>query len=212
MSKTKTGKSQVSRRTLAKGAAWSVPVIATAAAAPAASASVVPGSATATLNYTCSIAASDGGTPLYTDLAWTAVITATVPTSVAPGDAIPQPTITATVTTDAASGNNLRATNTKHISGTSNAPYEVAGSVVNPGTRAGNLTIPSTTVPAAGGVTTTATGLGLAETAGSSTGDITVTVGGFTAVLNTDGFIPTLYATCVLASPSGLLMPPTQVK
>lgn len=211
MSQTETRKTQISRRTVAKGAAWSVPVIATAAAAPAASASVVPGQSSASLNYVCSVALSDGGTPVFSNLAWTAVITATMPTSVSPGDSIPAPTITAEVTTDAGSGDNLRALGVTSVSGTSSAPYTVSGDAVNPGTRAADLTIPTTPVPASGGIVTTASGAGAAETAGAATGQITATVGSFKATLQTN--LAPLYASCDLAAgESGVLAPGTQVK
>lgn len=215
MSQNETGKTQVSRRTLAKGAAWSVPVIATAAAAPAASASVVPGSSTVgPLNYSCVVSLNGAALPA---AAWTATITASTPTSVSPGDAITAPTLNASVTTDAGSAANLRALGVTSVTGTSDAPYTVAGDVVSPGTRAASLTIPSTPVPASGAITTVASGAGAAETAGSATGSITASVGNFTATLTAHGggFDGTaLNVACTLdpATQATQLNPPTQVK
>lgn len=179
MSKTDSGKTQVSRRTLAKGAAWSVPVIATAAAAPAASASVVPGSSSiGPVDVVCDVTVPLLGAQTYT---WSLTLTATTPTSVAPGDSIPAPSLSASVTTDANSASGLRLLGATSVDGTSSAPYTVTGDVVgSPASRTASLTIPSTPVPASGALTTTATGAGFGETAGSaSPGAITVGVSPF---------------------------------
>lgn len=217
MSQTETSKTQVSRRTLAKGAAWSVPVIATAAAAPAASASVVPGqSAVSDLAYTCNAVAhtSFGDVP-QGPFAWTADITATTPTSVAPGDSIPAPTITANVTTDTSSADTLRQLGVTRVTGTSAASYAVAGDVVGAGARTGSLSVPPTDVPASGPIVTVASGPGVEETAGSGTGVITSTVGNFTVELTTTGgtIVQGLSVTCTLDTGQAAdLVPSIQVK
>lgn len=179
MSKTESGKTQVSRRTLARGAAWSVPVVATAAAAPAASASVVPGSSSVgPINVVCDVTVPVLGAQTYT---WSLTLTATTPTSVAPGDAIPAPSLSASVTTDDNSAAGLRLLGVTSVDGTSSAPYTVTGDVVgSPVSRTASLTIPSTPVPSSGALTTTASGVGSGETAGgTSPGAITVGVSPF---------------------------------
>lgn len=211
MSQTETSRTQVSRRTLAKGAAWSVPVIATAAAAPAASASVVPGqSSVGPIEVTCDLTS-----PIpQTGLKWTLTLTATTPTSVSPGDVIPAPTLTAVVTTDTASGDLLRQLSVTSVSGTSSAPYTVSGAVVSPGDRTATLTVPDTKVPASGGVVSTATGIGAGETAGAAAGSIVVGVQPFTVSLTAHGGLvdgSTITGTCT--APAGtVLAPATQVK
>ncbi|WP_446664687.1 DUF6801 domain-containing protein [Flexivirga sp. B27] len=212
MSKTQTGKTQISRRTVAKGAAWTVPVIATAAAAPAASASVVPGQSSAgPVQVACKLTS-----PVPLEATWTLTLTATTPTSVSPGDAIPAPSLTATVTTDDQSGDLLRQLGVTSLDGTSTAPYTVSGAIVNPGDRSATLTVPPTDVDpeGTGGLTTTATGAGAGETAGGSAGSIVVTLKPFDISLTAHGGAfdgSNIAGTCT--PPDGtVLAPATQVK
>ncbi|KNX36859.1 DUF6801 domain-containing protein [Luteipulveratus halotolerans] len=139
-----------------------------------------------TLQYSCKL--TDLGT-VFND-PWTAEVSADLPTEVAAGASVPGPAVTAKVTTGADAADQLRALNVKTLEGTSAAGYSLAGAVTSPGARTASLTVPQVAVPDTGVVTTTASGTGAAETAASTPGTITVSVGDFTADLTTDsGFV-----------------------
>lgn len=192
----------VSRRTLAKGAAWSVPVVAVAASAPSASASPADCISSGTLsnsasgvpaaaNYTC-VQTDEGGNPTGTALGnWRVQINVATCTAVHAGSTLKSaPVITANVITSTTAGNVLRGFGAEQVTGgTSAAGYTVAGQVVSPGARTGNLTIGSFPVPASGGITTTATGTGALETS-TTAGTINIAAGDFTVVLNWTGSDP----------------------
>ncbi|TWE09944.1 DUF6801 domain-containing protein [Rudaeicoccus suwonensis] len=140
------------------------------AAAPSASAATSPA-----LNYNCTVTIFGAAVP---QGVWTATVTADVPTSVAPGAAIPAPSISAKVVTNAGSGDTLRFLNISSLSGTSTANYTFGGKE-----QTAQLTIPTTKVPASGVVTTVASGKGEAATAPTTAGPVVVKVGDFTADL-----------------------------
>ncbi len=116
---------------------------------------------------------------------WTAVVTTDAPDSVKVNEKMAAPKITAKVTTSTSAADTLRSLNITSVDGTSTAGYSVSGAVVKPGDRTGDLTINPTDVPDSGGLTTTATGTGEADTAGPDTGQIKVSVGDFTADIQT---------------------------
>lgn len=195
----------ISRRTLAKGAAWSVPVVAVAAAAPAASASPAdcittgtisnsPGGIPATTNFACVQTTADG-TPTGTDLGkWKVQVLVSTCTAVHAGSTLKAPpSITANVVTSTGAANTLRGLagdKPRITGGTSAAGYTLTGQVVNSGaTRTGDLTIGAQDVPASGPITTTATGSGVLETS-TTAGSITIAVGSFTVALGYAGFDP----------------------
>ena len=192
----------ISRRTLAKGAAWSVPVVAVAAAAPTASASpadcISSGTLTnstsgvpATANYAC-VQTDEAGNPTGTGLGnWRVQIIVATCTAVHAGSTLKQaPQITANVITSATARNVLAGFGADTVTGgSSTASYSVSGQVVGPGTRQGNLTIGSFPVPASGGITTTATGTGTLETS-TTAGSINIAATDFTVVLNWTGTDP----------------------
>ncbi len=178
--------SPISRRTVAKGAAWSVPAVAVAGSAPALAASPTccePGmqSVSKTLTYTAQ-ATSPISLPQGT---WTVTVSTDLPTCVKVGDPIPAPTLTVKVETSQDTMGGLDLLSIVSVEGTGTSPYSIAGAVVDPGNRTTTLTIPSTDVPTDGTVlTTTGTGTGAAETAAAAPGTITVTIGdSFTANL-----------------------------
>ena len=192
----------ISRRTLAKGAAWSVPVVAVAAAAPAASASPADCITSGTLqnsatvptaaNYACSQVSDPTSTDPITALGnWRVQIQVATCTAVHAGSTLKQaPVITANVITSTTAGNVLRGFGAEQVSGgTSTAGYEIAGQVVNPGGRTGNLTIGSFPVPASGGISTTATGTGALETS-TTAGSINIAATNFRVTLNWTGSDP----------------------
>lgn len=111
---------------------------------------------------------------------WTATVTSDQPASVEVGASIPAPNISAAVTTSDSAANTLRGLGETNVSGTSVAGYTLGGE-----SRTANLTIPNTPVPAAGKLTTTASGSGQAETAPATPGTIDVKVGDFTANIQT---------------------------
>ena len=132
------------------------------------------------LQYKCKI--SDLGITYNTP--WTVTMTTTLPSSAKPGASIPAPTITANVTTGQDASDQMRSLNIKTVEGTSTANYTFNGKA-----ETATLTIPKTTIPASGNLTTVATGQGQAETAPTS-GSASVKAGSFTAKLTTDtGFI-----------------------
>ncbi|WP_146202588.1 hypothetical protein [Branchiibius hedensis] len=194
----------ISRRTLAKGAAWSVPVVAVAAAAPTASASPADCITSGTLqssasvppstspNYTCVQTDIDGnptGTPLGN---WRVQILVSTCTAVHAGSTLKQaPQITANVITATAAANVLRGFGATQVTGgSSTAKYSVTGQVVgSPASRTGNLSIGAFPVPATGGISTTATGSGALETA-TTAGSINIAATSFTVVLNWTGEDP----------------------
>lgn len=116
---------------------------------------------------------------------WTAVVTTDAPDSVKVNEKMSAPKITAKVTTSTSAADTLRTLGITSVDGSSKADYTVSGAVVNPGTRTGDLTIGSTKVPSSGGLSTTATGSGQPDTAGADTGQIKVSVGNFTADIQT---------------------------
>ena len=204
----------ISRRTLAKGAAWSVPVVAVAAAAPAASASpadcITSGTLTnsasgipANPNYKC-VQTDIDGNPTGTDLGkWKVQIQVTTCTSVHAGATLKSPpSITANVNTGATAANVLRGfgatqvvqtytdpdTNVTSQTG-SDADYSVAGNVANPGTRSGHLNIANFAVPSSGAIITTATGSGAVETS-TTPGSINIAATNFTVTLAWTGNDP----------------------
>ena len=157
-------------------------------AAPAAHASSSPSvsAGTVSLQYSCKL--TDLGT-VFND-PWTAEVSADLPAEVAAGSSVPGPAVTAKVTTGADAADQLRALNVKTVEGTSVAGYSVSGAVADPGARTADLTVPQVAVPETGVITTTASGTGAAETAASTPGTVTVSVGDFTADLTTDsGFV-----------------------
>lgn len=192
----------VSRRTLAKGAAWSVPVVAVAASAPSASASPQdcissgtlsnsPSGVPATANYTCE-QTDAAGTPTGTPLgSWKVQINVSTCTAVHAGSTLKAPPqITANVLTSATARNVLAGFGAEQVTGgSSSAGYSVAGQVVSPGARTGDLTIGSFPLPASGGISTTATGSGALETS-TTAGSINIAAGNFTVVLNWTGSDP----------------------
>lgn len=132
------------------------------------------------LQYKCKI--SDLGITYNTP--WTVTMTTTLPSSAKPGASIPAPTITANVTTGQDASDQMRSLNIKTVEGSSTANYTFNGKA-----ETATLTIPKTTIPASGNLTTVATGQGQAETAPTS-GSASVKAGSFTAKLTTDtGFI-----------------------
>lgn len=195
----------VSRRTLAKGAAWSVPVVAVAASAPAASASPAeciksgiisnsPDGLPATANFTC-VQTDKAGTPTGTKLgSWFVQVLVSTCTAVHAGSTLKSPpSITANVKTTSGAASVLRGLagdNPKITSGSSAAGYTLTGNVVNSGaTRTGNLTVAAQDVPASGPITTEATGSGVLETS-TTAGSITIAVGSFSVILNYSGNDP----------------------
>ncbi|KYH43514.1 DUF6801 domain-containing protein [Branchiibius sp. NY16-3462-2] len=193
----------ISRRTLAKGAAWSVPVVAVAAAAPTASASPADCISSGTLsnstsgvpatpNYAC-VQTDEAGNPTGTGLGnWRVQIIVATCTAVHAGSTLKTPPqITANVITSTTAGNVLRGFGAETVTGgTSAAGYTATGQVLNSGaTRTGNLNIGTFPVPASGGITTTATGTGSLETS-TTAGTINIAAGDFTVVLNWTGSDP----------------------
>lgn len=192
----------ISRRTLAKGAAWSVPVVAVAAAAPTASASPADCITSGTIendtaipakaNYTCSQVADATSTDPITALgAWKVQIQVATCTAVHAGSTLKSaPTITANVLTSTTAGNVLRGFGAEQVTGgSSTAGYNIVGQVVNPGGRTGNLSIGSFPVPATGGIETTATGSGAIETS-TTAGSINIAATNFRVTLNWTGSDP----------------------
>jgi hypothetical protein len=164
-------------------------ITATMAMAPAAEAATTPA-----LKYNCS--ATVFGTTMAQGV-WTAKVTSALPTKAKRNAIIKAAKITAKVTTSKTAADTLRSLKVKTVKGTSTAAYTATGAIVSPGKRTAALTVPTTTVPKSGTLTTTATGTGKAEKAGSKAGKITVTVGSFTAKLTTDsGFV--LPVSCTL--------------
>lgn len=163
MSQTETGKTQVSRRTLAKGAAWSVPVIATAAAAPAASASTACEVTYQTVTKTFTF------NDVISQPATVAVTATNVPLVVPNGSSVAAIAISATTTLGATSSSVLPTLlgNATQIAGTVVSASELSGVATE--TVTANLTIPMTklanpaVIPADGAspaMTLTATGNG----------------------------------------------------
>lgn len=181
-----------SRRTIAKGAAWSVPAVAVAASAPSLAAS--PGecpeeSVTTTVTYAVRLT-NEG---LARDLGdWTAEVTSSLPACVQSGASVPAPPLAITLTTTAEAADLLRSLGNTSIEGTAEASSTASGSVVDPGARTSTLTVPLTQIPETGAIVAEATGNGPEETAGSA-GAYTITLAGFTASLTTNtGFVLTL--------------------
>lgn len=152
---------------------------------PTASASTTPA-----LKYNCS--AKVFGTTQSQGV-WTATVSAALPAKVAKNATIPVVKITAKVNTSTSAADTLRSLSVKNVKGSSNASYTTSGAVVSPGSRTASLTVPTTSIPKTGALTTTATGTAKAEKAGKTAGSVVVKVGNFTADLTTDsGFkIPT---------------------
>lgn len=183
-----TDRLQVSRRTIAKGAAWTVPAVAVASAAPSLAASPTCEDETVTATVTFAVELTNDG--LARELGdWTAEVTTTLPACVeANGDIAPAP-LSITLTTSDETADLLRDLNTEELSGSADASYSATGSVVDPGGRSTTLTVAPLQVPESGPIVADATGSAQAETAGAS-GLITFAVSGFTANLaNEDGFI-----------------------
>ncbi|WP_265446133.1 DUF6801 domain-containing protein [Flexivirga meconopsidis] len=196
-------KKQISRRTLAKGAAWSVPVVATAVAAPAATASPGPVQTySAPIQMACKATA-----PLALDLGtWDATISTQLPSSAAPGDQLNSPPISADVTVPGSATSAMSLVGAKNIlSGTADSTYSVSGAVVNGGSRTASLTVQNTPIAVTGGqpVNTTASGVGQGETAGPGTGSATVQVTGpiEIALVTDSATSPNVAVTCTLAAP-----------
>lgn len=126
------------------------------------------------------------------------------------GGALAAPAISADVKIPAQSVTTLGQLGwTEVASGTAAATYTVTGSVVNPGSRTGNLTVTNAPIAlpldaggnATAGIEAIASGSGDAETAGSA-GSVTVTVGNFqTKVKGQAGTFPNpLTVNCTYAS------------
>lgn len=195
----------ISRRTLAKGAAWSVPVVAVAAAAPTASASPADCISSGTLqsaaavppttapNYKCVQVADPTSTTSITALGnWRVQILVSTCTAVYAGSTLKNaPQITANVITSTTAGNVLRGFGATQVTGgTSTAGYTATGQVLNSGAvRTGNLTIGAFAVPGSGGISTTATGSGSLETA-TTAGSINIAATAFRVTLNWTGIDP----------------------
>ncbi|WP_446666152.1 DUF6801 domain-containing protein [Flexivirga sp. B27] len=141
---------------------------------------------TTELSYSCS-APAIGLT--FTD-PWTVDVETDYPTSVAAGAALHTTYLNADVTLGDDAAIQFRALGVGSWSGSAKLSYAVSGAVTTPGDRSAELTVDTTTMPATGPVTTTATGTAADETAAAEPGTATVAAGDLTADLTTDAGVP----------------------
>lgn len=216
--------SNISRRQVTKGAAWSVPVVALGASAPVLAASVdcPAGEQTASTSYTYdAFLEFFGEQPLGQ---WTITVTTTYPGTVSEGETI-APTLSVQVVTSEAAADQLRgigvatfSTDTSQTGEWNLTNYDVTGAAAAPGAKSLPLLIPETTVPASGPVTINLTLTPEAE-ATAGTGDFTVSLANMATWLDArtedgspasvspairlrpaEGTDTTLFTTCVVAA------------
>lgn len=212
----------ISRRTLAKGAAWSVPVVAVAASAPSASASpticTTPTPHTLDLVYHCSADVFGNPTPqnpTYDPQGWKVSVTINLCDTVAVGSVVQSPVISAVVgTPNQPAINTLVGFGATEISAiTSKATYTITG-VDNEGSRTTDGTkgssplvldgaavpLPKPT-PDTGFTNVPAKGNGQSENVVAA-GPIRITIGDFTAKVTHNGLaaLNPLSVSCTYAS------------
>ncbi|WP_265446132.1 DUF6801 domain-containing protein [Flexivirga meconopsidis] len=193
-------------RSLRRSAAIAAPILAaglaTAAVAPSAQAAPGP-----TKTYTASLSMGCKATsPIAVDLGtWTGSVSVDLPSSAASGDQLAPPPLKATINVPGSATSAMSLIGAKNIlSGTAKAPYSVTGAVASPGNRSANLTVANTPIPITGGqpVTTTATGVGQAETASGSGNAVVQIQSPISIALVTDSpTSPNVAVTCTLPSP-----------
>ncbi|WP_162598566.1 DUF6801 domain-containing protein [Nocardioides gilvus] len=147
-----------SRRSVLRTAAWSAPVVAVAAAAPAFATSGASFTTITTepLPFAAAI-------PGVVDLGvWTVTLTSEVPVNLPVGTVVPAPELTAVITVPNSARNTIAFFGVTEVSGTASAPYTVQG---QPAPLPATVTIPLTTVPASGDMVITTTGPGTSFTA-----------------------------------------------
>lgn len=151
-----------SRRAVIRTAAWSVPAVTVASAAPAFAASpVTPTYQTVTtdpLPFNASGVTGSMGT-------WTVVLTAEVPDNLPVGTIVAPLALTAVVTIPDAARAGIAGLGVTTVSGSATAPYVVGGQA---GPLTATLAIPELTVPAAGDFVITTTGNSATFTAGTA--------------------------------------------
>ncbi len=192
----------VSRRTVTRTAAWSVPAVAVVAGAPAYAASSGDQTITRNLKYRVWVKLNGDPVPQPQDAPpytlppgtmdqqiWDVVAVTTLPVQVAPNTSLPAPPLETTITTSVEAADTLRIFQVSSVNGSAAPTYTVQGSVVNPGLRTASLTVPTVPTPASGGIVTTASGFAQPETS-TTAGTITQFVGKFTSVINCTPSVP----------------------
>lgn len=157
-----------SRRSVLRTAAWSAPVVAVAAAAPAFATSGAAGEFTTITTEPIPFDATNA--LLGSFGVWTVTLTSRVPVNVPVGTEIPAPELTAVVTVSEEGRALIAKLGVTEVSGTAVAQYPVQGKATP---LEANLTIPKTAVPTVAGpfdITTNGNGSAfVADTAGTFT-------------------------------------------